>query len=281
LTLAVHKALRGSGRGDRRSRRRGASPEFAQHRAYSTGDDLRHVDWAVYARLGELFLKEHSAEQDLNLYLLLDTSASMGLHGKLPQACRLAATFAYIGLASGDRVRLQCFADGAVRPALGPLRGRRGLRPLLEFLSALEASGATGFEDCVRRFCARSQSPGLVLCISDLLAPDSVDDALGRLAASTHEALVLHVMAEAELDPELDPELGGEVELRCVEADERVSMTLDGVALERYRQRVRGFLAKVEARCRKGRLRYLRCLEHEDVAELVFRGARERGFFMP
>ena len=125
LTLISKRIFLGRLKGERRSSRRGASVEFADYRNYTTGDDLRYVDWNTYARLEKLFLKLFIEEEDLHVYLLLDTSESMlyGQPSKLDYARRVAAALGYIGLSSFERVGVTVFGDG-VQSHLAPVRGR-------------------------------------------------------------------------------------------------------------------------------------------------------------
>lgn len=139
LELVSRKIVSGKLKGERRSRRRGHSTEFADFRPYVPGDDLRFLDWNIYGRLDRLFLRVFLEEEDLWLDILVDTSPSMdwGEPNKLTYARRLAAALGYIGLVNQDRVRVSSFAS-RLRPVFGPARGRRQARRLLERLDALE-----------------------------------------------------------------------------------------------------------------------------------------------
>ena len=133
LEIVAKRAFQGVARGERRARRMGAGLEFADYRRYSPGDDFRHIDWNVYARLGKLLLRLFDEEEDLTVYLLLDGSSSMGLGdgGRFDQARRLAAALAYVTLANLDRVSLVALSDSVddrLLPARGP-RSAPALRP--------------------------------------------------------------------------------------------------------------------------------------------------------
>src|SRR3954454_19632894 len=114
LGLVSRRISVGRMKGERKSKRRGSSVEFADHRNYSVGDDLRHIDWNVYGRLDKLFLKLFLEEEDLHFYTLLDTSLSMdfGEPTKLHYGKQVAAALAFIGLVNHDRVVLDSFAAG-------------------------------------------------------------------------------------------------------------------------------------------------------------------------
>lgn len=283
LTLRLRKLFRSTGRGDRRSRRRGASPEFAEHRNYHPGDDLRRIDWAAYARLEQLFLKEHAAEQDLAVHLLLDRSGSMGFADKFDQARRLAAAFLYIALCSGDRVRVQDFQAGRVGPRRGPWRGKRAFPKLLAALGEMQPEGETGLDDAVRRFCARAPAPGIVLVVSDLLEPSGAEEALKRLQYGPWQPTVLHVLAPGELDPGADPAFaGGDIELADIEAaadaeEPGLAMTLDGTALRLYREKLEAWLHQTEAFCRKHGIAYTLARSDASLEELVLHDMTRAG----
>src|SRR5689334_6048095 len=132
LELVSRKIFLGLMKGERRSKRKGQSVEFADYRNYVVGDDLRFLDWNLYARLDRLFLRLFMEEEDLHFYLLIDNSLSMdfGNPTKLHYACQVAAALGFIGLTNLDRVMVQAFNDN-ITEAMPALRGRRSLWRLL------------------------------------------------------------------------------------------------------------------------------------------------------
>ena len=128
LELVSRKVFRGRLKGERRSRRKGQSVEFADFRNYVPGDDLRFIDWNLYARLDRLFLKLFLEEEDLHFYALVDVSTSMefGSPSKLHFAKQLAASLGFIGLCRADRVKVEPL--GASRTAPGPCAMRQVAR---------------------------------------------------------------------------------------------------------------------------------------------------------
>ena len=139
LDVLSRKVLAGKLAGERRSKKKGQSVEFADYRVYVPGDDLRFIDWNLYARLEKLFLRLFVEEEDLSLWLLLDTSASMGYGqpDKMLYAKRLAAALGYIGLVNYNRVSVVTFRSG-LEAQMTNLRGRRPIQPMLEFLAPFE-----------------------------------------------------------------------------------------------------------------------------------------------
>src|SRR5687767_509698 len=170
LELLARKMFRGLLRGEHATPRRGRGLEFSDFRHYRPGDDFRHIDWNIYSRLDQLFLKLHASEEDLTLHLIVDASASMGFGepSKFDHARRLAAALAHIALCNLDRVGVSAFADG-LRATLPPIRARHHMARLLAFLRELPCAGETRIGPALRDFATRTRHPGLVILISDLL----------------------------------------------------------------------------------------------------------------
>jgi uncharacterized protein (DUF58 family) len=248
LRLVARRRFAGQAGGARRSLRRGASAEFADHRPYFAGDDVRRIDWNAYARLEELVLRLYVADDDLSLYLLLDTSRSLavGAPPKFDVARRIAAALGYLGLTGSERV-------AGVGRALPPARGARRVGALLRHLEALAPGGETDLARTVEQFLAGSPRPGVVAVVSDLLDPGGYERPLDRLASARHEPVIFHVL-DAE---ELAPTPGGDLVLVDAERGARVEVTLDARAVAAYRARVDAFLAGVRAYAKKRGFAYV------------------------
>ena len=255
LRLMVRRRFAGAAGGARRSLRRGSSAEFADHRPYYLGDDVRRIDWNAYARLEELVLRLFVAEEDLTLYLLVDASRSMGTGEppKLDVAKRIAAALGYVGLSGSERVSVLPWSAG-IRAPLPPVRGKRRIGTLLRHLDALEPSGETDLSRSVDEILARRTRPGLVAVVSDLLDPGGYQRALDRLLVERHEVAVFHVLSAQELDPEP----GGDLVLVDAERGSRVEVSLDARAVRAYRARLSAFLAEAEAWAKRRGVAYVR-----------------------
>jgi len=155
LVLTIRRSVRMSGllRANRTSKRVGAGLEFADHRDYVPGDDLRYLDWNLYGRLGRLALRLFQEEEDLLLEVLVDASASMGVGrpAKLDLALQIGAALGYIGLANLDRVAVTALGEDQA-PPLAPARGKGAILPILRTLEGVRASGRTGLATAVRAF---------------------------------------------------------------------------------------------------------------------------------
>src|SRR5437870_11323938 len=170
LELVSRKIFLGRMKGERRSKRKGQSVEFADYRNYVVGDDLRHLDWNLYARLDKLFIRLFMEEEDLHVYILVDNSLSMdfGTPSKLHYARQVAAALAFIGLVNMDRVVVEVFNDRLTQ-SLPPARGRRSLWRVFDFLQQIEPAGPSDLRAALRTFSLKSSGKGIVVLLSDFM----------------------------------------------------------------------------------------------------------------
>jgi uncharacterized protein (DUF58 family) len=266
LEIVAKRAFRGSHAGIRHSRRLGAGLEFADHRRYSPGDDFRHIDWNVYARLGKLLLRLYEEEEDLTVYLLVDSSASMGLGdgAKFDQARRLAAALAHISLANLDRVSLVSFGDTITERFL-PSRGKAQIFSILRFLSELEANGTTRMEEAFKSFVHQTPRRGLAIVLSDLYNQDDYDASLNVLRFHGFEPIVLHLLDERELNPRLR----GDIELIDCETGEQRRLTLTPKVIERFQRAHVQWCDDIETFCRQKQVVYYRASVQTAFDDLV------------
>src|SRR5271169_6394699 len=150
LELVSRKIFLGRMKGERRSKRKGQSVEFADYKNYVVGDDLRHLDWNLYARLDRLFIRLFMEEEDLHFYVLIDNSLSMdfGTPTKLHYARQIAAALAFVGLVNLDRVVVEAFNERLTQ-TMPAVRGRRSLWRLLDFLKKLEPAGPSDLKQAL------------------------------------------------------------------------------------------------------------------------------------
>jgi uncharacterized protein (DUF58 family) len=257
LTLAASRVRVGAIKGERRSARRGSSVEFADYRNYAAGDDLRRLDWNIYARLDRPFIKLLEEEEDLAVHILVDASRSMGWGEgqghKFNYVSRLVAGLGAIALASGDVLSIGFLKNGHVAGEYGPVRGQTPLTQLFHFLEGFEADGGTDLNASLREYALRPRRPGLVILISDLLAFAGYESGLRHLLGRGHEAALIHILSADELDPPL----AGDLQLVDVETGQTQDVSLDGGLREKYRARMRAWIQTVQADCRKRGIRYL------------------------
>jgi len=249
LEFVARNVVEGVLAGLHRSPHRGFSVEFAEHRMYQPGDDLRYIDWRMYGRSDRFYIKQFEEETNLRAYLLVDASASMAwssapgqLPSKLWYAKLLAASLALLLLRQGDSVGLVAF-DERIRAHITPRGGRRHWQEVLEALVPLEASGRTEAGTALRDIAGRLRRRGLVILFSDLLVdPDSTRLALRFLRHRGHEVLVFHLLdpGERELPAVgdarfVDPETGDEVPVSVADLRAEYRAAVER-ALEEWRQ---------------------------------------------
>jgi uncharacterized protein (DUF58 family) len=273
LLLLMRSPVRGGLKGGRRSVKRGQSVEFADYRDYALGDDLRQLDWNVYARLERLFVKLFVEEEDVTVTLLLDASASMasGRPEKLLFAKRAAAALGYIGLASEDRVAVTALSGRIARRRVA-LRGSGRVFRLLADLSAVDvADGPTDLVAAARHAAAQLHGRGVVILLSDLLDPDA-DKVIRELAATGSELIVLHILSPDELDPALE----GDLRLVDAETGDKVDITADLATIDAYKDRLAAWKAGFADLAAKRRASYVDLSSDVNLAELMFAELRRR-----
>jgi uncharacterized protein (DUF58 family) len=274
LQLVSRKIIMGRMKGERKSKRRGSSVEFAEHRNYSTGDDLRHIDWNVYGRLDKLFLKLFLEEEDLHVYTLLDTSLSMnfGTPTKLHYGKQVAAALAFIGLVNHDRIILDTFAS-RLDQGIPSIRGRSQMWRVIQYLERLEASGESDLKASAREFAIRHAGKGVVVVISDFMDKNGYEDALRYLLARNMDIYVIHLLCQEEVQPELV----GDLRLVDVEDDEVTEITMSAPLLKRYKDNLNTFVGGLKEWCTKRGIMYIFTTNQYPFDKLVLNYLRERG----
>jgi uncharacterized protein (DUF58 family) len=274
LELVSRKIFRGRLKGERRSRRKGQSVEFADFRNYVAGDDLRFIDWNTYARLDRLFLKLYLEEEDLHFFALIDASTSMdfGDPTKLYYAKQLAAALGFIGLCRADRVRIDTLGQ-SLRSSSPVLRGRRSLWRMTEYLQQIEPGENVSLADGVRNFCLRNTGKGILVLITDLMDKQGYETALRYLLAQHLDIYLIHVLSPAEIDPDI---VG---DLRLVDSEDAdvAEITVSRPLLDRYRKTLSTFVEGAREFCNRRGIAYLLANTNVPVQTLVTNYLRQRG----
>lgn len=274
LELVTRKIFRGRMKGERRSRRKGQSVEFADFRSYVHGDDLRFLDWNTYARLDRLFLKLFLEEEDLHFYALIDASASMdfGEPTKFAYAKQLAAALGFVGLVRGDRVRIDTLGQAGREPP-PVLRGRRSLWQMLEYLDGLQPGTNVPLADGIKSFCIRNSGKGIVVLISDLMDKSGYEAALRYLLAQDMDIYIVHLLSVEEIEPELQ----GDLRLVDCEDGDVAEITVSGPLLRRYRETLAAFIHSARDFCTRRGMVYLPARNDVPVEQLITGYLRQRG----
>lgn len=292
LTLVADRVRVGLMKGDRRSRKRGSSIEFADYRDYTRGDDLRRLDWNVYARLERPFIKLLEEEEDLAVHLLVDASASMDWPtgreaagaersdepgpetNKLTYALRLAGALGHVALSGGDQVRATLLVgQGRGMRQWGPFRGAQNSLRLFQFLENGQASGVTNLDVSLQQYALRGGRPGLLFLMSDMFSPAGYREGLKALQARGYDVAILHVLSPDEMDPPL----AGDLKLVDVETGSEAEITLDPATLADYRSRLKEWRDEVAGFCLKRGLHYVPATSDVPWERLVLQRLRAKG----
>jgi uncharacterized protein (DUF58 family) len=294
LTLVSKRVRAGSLKGERRSTKRGTSVEFADYRDYTPGDDLRQVDWNIYARLERVFLKLFEEEEELTVHLLLDCSRSMDWNGpsselvaangadeqdprrnKLFYAKQTAAAIAYMALAAMDRVSLLALSTGKTGSdnRLPMIRGKNQTVRMIRFIEGLTSGPGSDLNAALRTYASTTRQPGLLFLISDLFAPGGCFEGLRALQAAGHEIVLLHVLSPDEVNPTLR----GDFRLVDSETGETQEVSIDNNALELYRKEFNAWQHSLLDFCQRRAINYLQIETDTSFEDLVLHYMRRRG----
>jgi uncharacterized protein (DUF58 family) len=274
LELVTRRIFRGRMKGERRSKRKGQSVEFADFRNYVPGDDLRFIDWNTYARLDRLFLKMFLEEEDLHFYALIDASQSMefGDPTKLHYARQLAAALGFIGLVRADRVRIESI--GQPLRTVGPIfRGRKSLWRMVDHLEQIEPGQNVTLAEGVKNFCLRNPGKGILVLLTDLMDKQGYDAALRYLVSREMDVYVIQILSQEEVDPDVK----GDLRLIDCEDSDVAEVTISAPLLARYKQTLNSFVDGARQFCTRRGMNYLLARNDLPVDQLVSSYLRKRG----
>jgi uncharacterized protein (DUF58 family) len=274
LELVSRKIFLGRMKGERRSKKKGQSVEFADYRNYVVGDDLRFLDWNLFARLDKLFLRLFMEEEDLHFYVLIDNSLSMdfGNPTKLLYAKQLAAALAFIGLVNMDRVVIEAF-NNRLTQSLPAVRGKRSLWRVLDFLQKLAPAGPSDMKEALRTFSIKSSGKGIVVVLSDFMDKGGYEDALRYLVARHMDIYAIQILCQEEIEPEIV----GDLKLVDVEDEDVAEITVNAPLLKRYKQNLAAYRAAMHEWCTRRGVMYLFTSNQVPFDKLVLSYLRQRG----
>lgn len=277
LDLASRKMFAGKMKGERRSKKRGESVEFADHRPYALGDDIRHIDWNIFGRLDRLFLKLFLEEEDLALHLVLDASASSdcGTPGKFLFMQKAAMALGYIGLVNLNRVAATAMGprEGGVLGAVKDLRGRRRTHDLARFLCSLEPGGAFNFAQAAERIALSRRGKGVMLVFSDFFFKDGYERGLRLLVGRGYDVFVIQVLSPQEVKPELV----GDLRLRDVEDGDLAEVTISAPLLKRYKANLAAYCDQLRDFCHRREMTLITVTSDTPIDTLILDYLRKRG----
>ena len=255
LDVMSRKLLAGKLKGERRSKRRGQSVEFADYRNYVIGDDLRFIDWNIYARLDKLFLKLFLEEEDLALY-----------------AKQVAAALAYIGLVNYNRVNVVAMADKVVAET-GAMRGRRRVSQMIDFVAKLPAHGPSHFAEACKRFALANRQKGICVVLSDFFDKGGYENGLRYVAGGKYDLFCVQTLSPQEIEPDLQ----GDLKLRDMEDDDTAEVSMTQPLMKQYKANLNAYCLGLKDYVTRRGGTYLFSSTAVGFDTLVLNYLRERG----
>lgn len=275
--LLAQRRAKSSLRGERRSRARGQSVEFADYRNYVAGDDFRYLDWNLYGRLERLFLKLYEEERELPVHIFLDASESMsfGEPRKFLFAQQVAAAVGYVALCGFDRVTVTPYPDhpeeAAARGALRSVRGKKSALTLFRNLEQLTAQGAADFNEALRRAALQTRRTGLAVVLSDFLDPAGYEGGLSALLGRGFQISAVQILSPEEVAPATY----GDLRLVDAETGAQQEVTFGRYRLKAYQQTVANFCQRLREYCQARGIHFFRTRSDASLEQLLLRQLRE------
>lgn len=285
LDLTSKKVFSGKLKGERRSKKRGESVEFADHRPYVIGDDPRFIDWNIYGRLDRLFLKLFLEEEDMSLHIAIDCSESMacGEPEKFLLAQQLAAALGFIGLVNLHRVSMTALGvspdaqngedAGGVRSVLRNLRGRRRAHEMGSWLCGLTPGGGSRFDAAARRIALSRQGKGVMVVLSDFFFKEGYEQALRMLVGRGYDLFCIQILSPQEVEPTL----GGDLRLKDVEDADLAEVTISAPLLSRYKANLSAYCDELRLFCARRDITMLTVQSDTPADVIVLDYLRSRG----
>lgn len=301
LDITSRKVFAGKLKGERRSKKRGQSVEFADHRQYVSGDDLRHIDWNIFGRLDRLFLKLFLEEEDLALHVVIDASASSdtGEPNKFLFMQRAAMAMAYVGLVNLNRVAATYMggipaggrsaggdeqSDASADPSLGlrgdsvvhairDLRGRRRTQDLARFITTIEPGGQFSFRQAAERIALTRRGKGVMLIFSDFFFKDGYEAGLRMLVGRGYDVFCIQVLSPQEVEPPIT----GDLRLKDMEDGDLTEVTISAPLLKRYKANLAAYCDQLREFCARREITMMTLKSDTAVDTLLLDYLRKRG----
>ena len=287
--LAARRA-KSSSKGERRSRARGQSVEFADHRSYVPGDDFRYLDWNLFGRLDKLFLKLYEEERELPVRIFLDASESMtfGEPRKFDFARQIAAAIGYVALCGFDRVSIVPFPNTergtqsgqtgaltseelAARGALRSVRGKKSSMQFFQNINSLTAAGGADLNEALRRGALEARQTGLAIVLSDFLDPAGYESGLTALVGRGFQLNVVQILAPEELAPSTF----GDLRLVDSESGGLQEVTFGRYRMKAYQQTVQNFVQRLREYTTKRGINFFMAPSNMDLQDLLLKQLRK------
>jgi|YelNatPaOPRAMG01_1025707.scaffolds.fasta_scaffold25248_3 uncharacterized protein (DUF58 family) len=261
--------------GERKSPKMGRGSEFADYRSYELGDEVKYIDWNVYARLEKFLIKLFEEEEDLNIHILLDSSSSMGFGNpsKLFYGKNLALAFAYLGLNSWEKVKFAFFHED-IQGLLSLERKRENIFHLYNMLKPLKAYGLTDLNKVLKRYLEWQKTRGILILISDLFSPFGFKEGLALAKYKKFSIYLVQILSEEELEP---PYMG-DLWLIDSETKEKKEIFVDREIKENYKKELNNFFKDLEKFTLSYGIEYLRTTTSIPLEDLLLKYLRASGW---
>ena len=285
VDVASRKIFAGKLKGERRSKKRGESVEFADHRPYAIGDDLRHIDWNIYGRLDRFFMKLFMEEEDLSLHIVLDCSASMdcGTPNKFFAIQQYAMALGYIGLANLNRVAVTAIArrddpsDPAatvpIAGAIRDLRGKRRTHDLARFICAQTPDDSTNFTEACKRIAMSRRGKGVMVVLSDFFMKEGYESGLRLLVGRGYDVFAIQVLAPQEVEPDIT----GDLQLRDIEDNDMAEVTISAPLIRKYKENLSAYCQGLRDFCARREITAMTIQSDTTPDTLLLEYLRKRG----
>jgi uncharacterized protein (DUF58 family) len=273
LRLNASRRFTNRARGEHLAAKGGTSTEFCDFRDYSPGDDVRFVDWNIFARINRPYLKQYHQEEEMHIALLVDASTSMMFEEKLTLARRVAAAFGVIGLRGSEKVSV-CALGGPTAGRLAPCSGRASVRKLFTFLEAIEGGGEQSIDAGIEEFLRQHSGRGVAIVLSDFLTPGDLKRAFNLLFNSGLEPWALQILGPAELAPAMTDDF------RLVDSETGATLDISNVRdlLALYQEYRAAREEQLTTLCQQRSGRFLTVNAAEPFERVFFETLRRKGW---
>jgi uncharacterized protein (DUF58 family) len=254
-------------RGEHLSGKGGSSTDFADYRSYVDGDDLRYIDWNIFARLRKPYMKQFQHEEEMHIVIIIDASSSMLFEDKFLRAKQLAAAMGVIGLLNVERVSVYACNTIGRRPVLlPPTNGRAGMKRLLAFINELEGGGDLPIEEAVQNVLRLHRGKGVAIILSDFLSFGDVTRSFNMLFSAGLEIFAAQILSNTELNPELT----GDMRLVDSETRQTLDISSAGDLLGLYHEHLGSMAAELGHMCRKRNGRFATVNASTPIQDVLF-----------
>ena len=267
MRLNPNRRLTNRSRGEHLSGKGGSSTDFADYRDYVPGDDMRYVDWNIFARLNRPYIKQFQHEEEMHVVLLIDASTSMGFENKFERAQQVAAALGVMGLMNIERVSAYSFNHAGGKPLfMPPKTGRQSMQQLLRFLEGLEAGGDFPVEEAIESMLRLHRGRGVAIVISDFLTFGEVSRAFNMLFSAGLEIFAAQVLAPSEIEPDTT----GDIRFVDSETGHTLDITSAGDLMGIYREHRMALEDQLARLCRQRSGRFVSVNSGDSIEHILF-----------